>query len=194
MTHADSNPAREDVLYAFAVEPTAGRDTLERYLRDYPEYTNELIDLAYELSREVGEDETLLSDGDHALINWAWQQYAEAAPKEMTKQLTALSIAEQRELAERLEVPRQVITAFREYRVEITSVPISFLERFASALNSTVETLRRTLVLQSESDLARSYKADDRPVAANTQVSFEQILIEANVSPEKQALLLADGS
>jgi hypothetical protein len=40
----------------------------------------------------------------------------------------------------------------------------------------------------------RVNKADDRPAAAKTQVSFEQILIEANVSPEKQALLLADGS
>ena len=49
MMPADSRPSREDVLYAFAVEPTSGRETLERYLRDYPEYTTELIDLSYDL-------------------------------------------------------------------------------------------------------------------------------------------------
>jgi hypothetical protein len=190
MTRTDSNPDREDVLYAFAVEPTAGRDTLERYLRDYPEYTDELIDLSYELSREVSEDETPLSEVDHALINWAWQQYVGAASKEVTN---PLSIAQQRELAQCLNVPRQVITAFRDRRVEIISVPLTFLERLADALNSTVEILTNVLVQSSSPDLARSYKADDRP-AASRQVSFKQILTEANVPPEKQALLLTDES
>lgn len=103
--------------------------------------------------------------------------------------LANLSVAEQRELAQCLDIPRQVIMAFREHRVEPTSVPAPFLERLAAALNSTAEKLQSTFALSPEPDLARSYKADGRP-SAHTQVNFEQILIEANVPPDKRALLM----
>ena len=39
----------EDVLYAFSVEPKHDRQTLENYLRRYPELAEELIDLSHEL-------------------------------------------------------------------------------------------------------------------------------------------------
>lgn len=193
MKTADSQPSREDVLYAFAVEPNPGREILEQYLRDYPEYSIELIDLSYELSREVCEDEAPLSADDHALIDRAWQQHVQAAPREAIDPFATLSVAELRELAQRLDVPRQVITAFREHRVEVASVPSPFLERLAAALSSTVEILRNALVLPSEPGLMRSYKASARP-EAQTSVTFEQLLIEADVPPAKRALLLADKS
>jgi hypothetical protein len=186
---ADSQPSCEDILYAFAVEPNPDRDTLEQYLRDYPQYATELIDLLYELSREVCEDETPLSDEDLALIDSAWQRHADTVSTETLDPLSALSATKQRELAQHLDVPRQVITAFREHRVEPTSVPLPFLKRLAAALNSTVEILMSALGLPPEGDLARSYKADGRP-EAHAQVNFEQILIEANVSPDKRALLM----
>ena len=44
-------PSREDVLDAFAVEPSHGREILERYLREYPHFSNELVGLSRELSR-----------------------------------------------------------------------------------------------------------------------------------------------
>ena len=43
-------PNREDVLDALAMEQECDRETLERYLRDYPEFAVELIDLSRELS------------------------------------------------------------------------------------------------------------------------------------------------
>jgi hypothetical protein len=70
---------REDVLYAFAVEPIQGRDTLQRYLRDYPQYAAELVDLSYELSREVRENEGPLSDEDAVLIEKSWQTFSDSA-------------------------------------------------------------------------------------------------------------------
>jgi hypothetical protein len=185
----ESQHSCEDVLYAFAVEPNSGHDALEQYLRDYPQYAAELIDLSYELSREVCEDETPLSCEDQALIDRAWQRHAETAPKEIMPSLSTLSVSEQRELALHLDVPRQVITAFRECRVELASVPNPFLESFASALNSTVEMLMNVLALPPASNLVRSYKADGRP-EVQTSVTFEQLLIDADVSQEKRALLM----
>lgn len=193
MKSADSQPSREEVLYAFAMELTSGRDILEQYLRDFPEYAAELIDLSYELSCEARQNEMPLSDEDQALIDKAWQRHVETAPTETIDPFVAVTAIEQRNLAQRLDVPRQVITAFRERRVELTSVPSLFLERLAAEMNSTVEILRTALALPPEPGLARSYKADRKPKAP-TSVTFEQLLIEANVPPAKRALLMTDES
>lgn len=193
MKPADSQPSREEVLYAFAMEPTSGRDILEQYLRDFPEYAAELIDLSYELSCEARQNEMPLSDEDQALIDRAWQRHAEAVPTETINPFVALTTVEQRNLAQRLGVPRQVITALRERRVEPTSVPSLFLEQLAAAMNSTVEILKMALALPPEPELTRSYKADSKP-KAQTSVKFEQLLIEANVPPDKRALLMTDES
>lgn len=190
---ADPQPSCEDVLYAFAVEPNPGRATLEQYLQDYPQYATELIDLSHELTRDVYDDETPLSDKDLALINRAWQRHADTAPMEILDPLSALSVSEQRNLAQRLDVPRQVITAFRERRVELTSVPPLFLEQLATAMNITIEMLRKVLTLPPELGLMRSYKAGERP-GAPTSVTFEQLLLEANIPPEKRALLMKEES
>ncbi len=188
MMSNNPQPSQEDVLYAFAVGSNSGRD-LEQYLRDYPQYAAELIDLSHELSRDVCEDEMPLSDKDLALIDKAWLQHVAASPQESMDPFATLSVAEQRDLAQHLDVPRQVIMAFREHRVEPASVPRPFLKRLATALNCTVEILKNAFALPSEPDLARSYKADGRP-NAHTQVNFEQILIDAGVSPDKRALLM----
>lgn len=44
-----SSPSQEDILYAFSVEPNHDRDTLERYLRLYPDHSENLIDLSFAL-------------------------------------------------------------------------------------------------------------------------------------------------
>jgi hypothetical protein len=190
MMSDNPQPSREDVLYAFAVGSHSGRD-LEQYLRDYPQYAAELIDLSHDLSRDVCEDEMPLSDKDLALIDKAWLQHVAAVPQEGIDPFATLSVAEQREVAQRLDVPRQVIIAFLEHRVEPTSVPPPFLERLAAALNSTVEILKNAFALPPKPDLARSYKADARP-DDHAQVTFEQILLEADVPSDKRALLMAD--
>jgi hypothetical protein len=193
MMPADPKRSCEDVLYAFAVEPNPGRHILEQYLRDYPEYAIELIDLSYELSREVDEDEAPLSADDHAVIDSAWRRYVEASPREATNPFANLSVAEQRDLAQRLDVPRQVITAFREHRVELASVPSPFLERLAAALSSTVEILRNALPLPPEPGLMRSYKSGAKP-ETQTSVTFERLLIDADVPLDKRVLLMTDES
>lgn len=49
----------DDILFAFSVEPQHDRQTLENYLRRYPELAVELIDLSHELrlAAEFGEVE-----------------------------------------------------------------------------------------------------------------------------------------
>ena len=127
-------PSRESVLDAFAVESEPGRSTLERYLRLYPEYAGELIDLSCELSREVMQDAAPLSAADRALIDAAWTQHAKAMPAAAADPFAALTIDDWRAVAQRLDLPRQVVTALRERRVSRVNIPRRFLAMLAEAM------------------------------------------------------------
>ena len=191
MNPSPSKPSREEILDAFAVELSPGRETLERYLRDYPGYATELVDLSRELSRSIHEDDGPLTAEAQAAIEVAWERHVAAAPKVVADPFAILSVQDLRDVAKQLDVPRQVITAFREHRVFIDTVPRKFLGRLAAAINSTVDLVREALIVQTGSTLARSYKADEKP-SAETAATFERLLIDAGVSEEKRTTLLAD--
>jgi len=186
---AANRPSREAVLDAFAVETEPGRSALEHYLRLYPEYAGELVDLARELSRAAFEDTAPLSIADQALIGAAWSQHAAAMPAVVSDPLAALTVDDWRAVAQRLDVPRQVVTALRERRVALASIPGGFLAKFAEAVRSSVAQLQSSWG-PVRLAVARSYKADSKP-AVGEQVTFEQVLIDAGVTAEKRARLLA---
>lgn len=190
MSPAGQRPSREAVLDAFAVESEPDRSTLERYLRLYPEYATELVDLSRELSREIPEDEAPLSVADQALIDAAWSQHAKALPATASDPFAALTGDDWRTVAHHLDVPRQVITALRERRVSPLSVPRRFLQSLAVAMRCSVTQLELswgTAPLVA----ARSYKADGKPNAGQ-QVTLEKFLIDAGVPVEKRARLLVE--
>ncbi|VFU10186.1 hypothetical protein [Methylocella tundrae] len=189
MSPAGERPSREAVLDAFAVESEPGPSTLERYLRQYPEYAGELIDLSRELSREAYEDAAPLSAADRALIDAAWSQHAKAMPAAAADPFAALTVDDWRAVAQRLDVPRQVVTALRERRVSLVSIPRRFLAMLAEAMRSSVAQLESSW--GPAQLVARSYKADAKPVAGE-QVTLEQVLIDAGVPAEKRARLLAE--
>ncbi len=190
MTPAEERPSLESVLDAFSVETDAGSSTLTRYLRQYPEYADDLIDLSRELSRALNDDDAPLSSPERAAIDVAWSRYATAIAPKIADPFAALASDQSRALAQRLGVPRQVITALRERRVSPSSVPRRFLQRLAEAMTSSVAELE-AFWAQGQVVGARSYKADEKPSAV-TQVSFEQVLLDANVPAETRDALLAE--
>src|SRR6266540_1329607 len=116
----------EDVLHVFAMEASHERPTVERYLRDYPQYSIELAHLSHELSRATVETANL-SAKDELAIDEAWKVYASSAAPGFLNVLSSLSVPQLRELANRLAVPRQILTAFREHKVIVSSIPRRFL-------------------------------------------------------------------
>lgn len=190
MSPAPDQPPKEDVLDAFAVEQDHGRETLERYLRAYPQFTAELIDLSRELARHIPEDDSPLSSSDRSMIDAAWTRHVEAASA--VDPVALLTRAELRNIARRLDVPRQVLTAFRERRIILSTVPRRFMVRFAEAVSSSVDTLIDAISPETATGSARSYKAESKPVAEGP-VSFERVLQEAGVDDEKRAQLLSEG-
>lgn len=191
MTESSPKPSREEVLDAFAVEPVHDRMTLERYLRDFPQYAAELVELSREKSRVVEGGESPLTVHEETLIEAAWQDHVSLERKSAKGPLAALSVPQLREVAHKLDVPRQVITAFRERRVKLESVPRPFLAALARALSCSVDLLLSGLSAPSVPALARSYKADVKP-SAGAAISFEQLLIDAGVPETKRNELLIE--
>jgi len=189
MNPAAERPSREAVLDAFAVEPDPGRVTLERYLHLYPEYTGALVDLSRELNREMADDAVPLSTADQALLDAAWLRHAAAKPVAVADPFAALTVDDWRSFAKRLDVPRQVVTALRERRVLIVTIPHRILRLLAEAARSSIEQLEAAWG-SAPLAVARAYKAEGKP-SVGERVSFEQVLIEAGVTPEKRARLLA---
>lgn len=72
-------PARQDVLDAFAVEADPAAE-LERYQREHPALAQDLAELAHELAQPVVEQDGPLTAEDNALVDAAWERHKAAAP------------------------------------------------------------------------------------------------------------------
>ncbi|MHA6821389.1 hypothetical protein ACQUKI_07555 [Ralstonia pseudosolanacearum] len=138
---------------------------------------------------EAGVNGEELAKSSSRAIESALQRHHEALASAAI--LDNLPVAKQREIAAVLGVPRSVITAFRERKVIAASIPRLFMRRFAATLGGSVKALLECLALPSGGQLAHSYKSETKP---NTQLqaTFEQLLIDAQVPPEKRAELMRD--
>lgn len=180
----------DQVLEEFAMQRGADGRVLERYLRDYPQYARELIDLSQEMFLLGTQGEGPLAVEDQMRIDSAWSRLQSAPRTAPADPLAHLSIERLREVAAALRVPRQVIAAFRERTVLAGSVPKGFLARMAGLVGSSIQDLLDTLTLPRQT-LARSHKADEKP-GDSGQISFEQLLREADLPQEQIEQLLTD--
>jgi hypothetical protein len=185
-------PSCEDVLDAFSVEAKHDRHTLEGYLRRYPQYAVELAHLSHELSRAT-ETPKALTAQDRAAIDNAWQKHSEIVSVTLVDIFASFSVPQLREIATRLGVPRQIITAFREHKVIVSSIPQRFLVNLAAAIEKKVEEVSSGLASSQGPSCARSYKAEEKPKAVEP-VTFEKLLVDAGVTAEQRAKLMADES
>jgi hypothetical protein len=191
MMPSNNSPQLQDVLNAFSVEPKIDRETLERYLKRYPQYAEYLVDLSFELTRTTIEDGEPPSAQDEEDIENAWQRHRERISAKVTNPFTHLSIDNLRQIANSLDVPRSVVSAFRERKVIVDSVPKAFLIRFAGAVSQTVEGFVMFLRDGVSPASVRSYKSDVKPLEQK-QVTFEQLLIQADMPQEKRETLLSE--
>lgn len=191
MNTPPSNPSLEEVLDAFAVEQEHGRQTLEKYIRRFPQFAVELVDLSHELLRNGSVDDSPLSESEAAQIAAAWRVHVAARPDVAVDLFASIDVAKSRQIAATLGVPRQVITAFRERRVDVASVPRRFLRRLADCIGASLDELVASIALALSPRPIRSYRSDEKPIVEK-QVSFERVLIDAGVSDEQRTALMAE--
>jgi hypothetical protein len=179
----------DQVLESFAMEPSVDGATLTRYLKKYPEFAEELVSLSNEIFLVNNTEERELTAEDEKVIDAAWSRIQSAGSSAIGDPLAELSPKEARNIARSLNVPMQVILAFCERTVEVASIPGKFLDRFARLLSINAKKLEELLTFPPQ--LARSYKADEKPANA-TKVTFEQLLRDASLSDQDIKSLMED--
>lgn len=187
---------RETVLYAFAVEPSRDQHTLDRYLAQYPELTEELIDLAFELRFVEAQMPSQTDPATDSGLQSAWQEFIECAPAAAKPAKSASFLSKFRgqpfaELATRLNVPRSILTAFRDRLVEPLSVPEQFLRRFADAAESSLQEVRDYLSNPPLIIGTAEFKADKKP-SHQGRVTFRHLVESTEMTDEEREVLLKD--
>lgn len=189
-----SQDEREAILYAFAVEAKHDRTTFERYLRQYPELSQELTDLLSELRL----DEAALHARDTATRDWSasWQRFRACKPNPATIAVAVSPFERFRgaafvSLARTLNVSRSFLTAFRDGLVVASSIPDSFVSRFANATGLTIEAVRRFFSQPPTVLLGRQFKADNTP-AHQGQKTFEELVRASDMTEVQRRMLLED--
>lgn len=195
MTSNGPTTTLDGVLEQFMMEDAHDSATLERYVRAYPLFALQLIDLSRLIvTADAQDDEQPLSATDQSRIDAAWIIHKAAAPASRADDdpFAALTGARGKAVADRFGVPRQVITGFREHRVDPSTVPTRitrvFADEFELPLAHVIAAMQRPTVTL----VGRSFKAEGRPGAAG-KISFEQLLIDAGMSDADRARLLANG-
>ncbi|MFV9064065.1 hypothetical protein ABQ366_01460 [Serratia fonticola] len=190
MTGLSPQASLEEVLESFSIEHDLGTATLQKYLTAYPAFTNEIIDLSREMASTLAEDEAPLSEYDRRLISSAVTRIQNAPGKTMIDPFADLSAQKMRDISKALNLPRQVVMAFRERTVAAGSIPQRFLSKFAELLQSSVKQLTTSLE-QPPMVVAGSYKSDGKPCNVE-KITFEQLLRDADLSEEDIATLMEE--
>jgi hypothetical protein len=184
----------EDILFAYSVEPCHDQQTLESYLRQYPDLAQELIDLSHELrlAETLGPSDVGLEPD--AAWQEAWQQYFACEPNTADTSIDPFAQFKGQEfafLADSLAVPRSFLIALRDRLVDPTSIPLRFLLRFSEFTGASIDGLRRYFARPPALSGALSFKADNKPHAQD-QVTFEALVRSTNLTDEQREALQRD--
>lgn len=171
----------EDVLAAFAVEPSHDKETLNKYLAAYPDIRSELLDLALELEFDEINDSPLNLESSIAAESWARYSQTSSAP------LTTASFT--KEVAKSIGIKTAVVVQLRDRAISFTSIPQQFLAILAKAVGASVEDLSAYLDAHRTLAPGASYKSEGKPIAAQ-QMTLADVLKQCGHNSEEIAKLL----
>ena len=189
-------PELDDVLEAFATEFSPDDTVLATYIRRYPQFALALADFAHELRLAASTDEQA-SAPDSAWQAESWRRFKralEATPSvslpAVTDPFAGIAPTQLAEIRRKLNIPTAVFNGFRDRLVLPASVPRRFVAQLAEALNTGLDQLQTFLDLPPRISPAASYRADTTPSANNEKITFEVLLDQAMVAPERRRALL----
>ena len=183
MSHDET---RENVLYAFAIESNHNRATLDRYLKKYPQFTNELIDLSSELRLQANSPQPSETPIDDPGFDEAWATFSSIAPC-ATPAINPFARFQGRDFAElcvSLLLPRSVVSALRDRLVEPASIPprlVSAIARLTDVENNVVQ---QYLAQSPVTPVTVAFKAKKKPVEIE-QTSFKQLIERTELTEEQ---------
>lgn len=190
-----SHESKSDVLHAFSIEASPDADTLARYLKRYPQFSESLIDLSIELFSAPSFDEAPAEavPSDNAQRAWStFQSMLSPADPDSTAMVNPLSNLDKqrfKELAQELNVNRLFLSLLRDNAIQVATIPRQFLTLLAELLNISVEGLQRVLVAPPTISEGVRYRASGKP-GSGDKITFEEALTHSQLSDAQQSLLI----
>lgn len=201
----------ESVLLEFRVEAGSGPKPaiLEAYCRRYPQYARELTDYALEwlideamASAEVVSDDAVIRSSP--LVSRAISRlYDRIREREMGNEAAirlsgqqavnlfeGLPLPRTRAIRDELGINTPLFTKFRNRLIDPSTIPSTFIERFARLLDHTVEEFLNYLSLPPTVHIGADYKSEGKPSVTERKESFEDAVRNSSLDEkQKQALL-----
>jgi len=163
---SQDNNVRDDVLHAFAVEPNHNRETLDRYLKKYPQFASELIDLSAELRLEEFRPVTNAEPIDDPGCEGAWATFTSIAANTSALSNPFANFRGQAfvSFCDSLRLPRSIVAALRDRLVEPASIPDRLVEAIADLSETTSEAIRKYFAQPPTTLATMEFKANQKPV------------------------------
>lgn len=188
----DPTTSEEDVLLSFSVEPDQGPETLERYLKLYPEYKEALVECAVEMASMPQEISPVwVSDEE---VDGAWHRFKneveaerESLAKESFRQLSAESF---KDLALRLGINSLLLVRIRDKGILAASIPAAFIRQLAAELGAPLESVMSYLDGPATLGSSSRFRSSKKPTAGD-KLDFETAVKSSKLTPDQESALLA---
>ena len=171
----------ENILSDFAMEPVLTPDVLRDYIQRYPDLALELTDLFHDFTMVdlKGLVESILPETDFE---------SEQLGEGVAAVHAALSGSGLRDLARRLELPRDFVAGFRDARVRLGSVPASVLFNLARAIDVKTQHFIAHLQRQHGTPSAVAFKADIKPQGQSV-MEYDEFIESLSLDKNEAAAL-----
>jgi hypothetical protein len=191
----DPTASEEEVLLAFSVEPKRDRSTLERYLAQYPEHANALVDCSLELLTLPTEVSPVwMADSE---VEAGWQKFraqlGAAAGAAVESPFDKLSTSAFKSLAVRLDINTLLLLRIRDRGIRAASIPSAFMRQLATELGAPLKAVADYLACPPSLASSSAFRSLGKPAAAG-QVDFSDAVKISQLTAEQQNKLLAMGN
>lgn len=183
----------ESVLMAFSMEPSHGRETLERYVREYPQHATALIDCSIDLLHEPPAGDVPAIEVPDNVVDKAWQRFERAVQQpdaQVANPFAKLNTSSFKSLARSLDVSNLFLMRVRDRAIRGATIPARFVEKLASELGATVQTVGAYLQGPPGMVSGQAFRSSVKP-SVGEQITFDQAVETSQLTPKQQATLKA---
>jgi hypothetical protein len=183
----------ESVLLAFSMEPSHGRETLERYIREYPQHATALIDCSIDLRPELPAEDVPATMVPDSAVDKAWQRFEQAVQQpaaEVANPFAKLNTSGFKALARSLDVSNLFLMRVRDRAINAATIPARFVEKLASELGATAQAVGAYLQGPPGMVSGHAFRSSVKP-SVGEQITFDVAVTTSQLTPEQQATLKA---
>ncbi|MDO8294051.1 MAG: hypothetical protein Q7T29_14485 [Gallionella sp.] len=186
-------PSEEEVLLAFSVEPTHDRETLEQYLREYPEHAKALVTCSIELLVDATRSDEVSVTSEGA-VDRAWQRFQTVVSQSddvvVKNPFATLNPAAFRSLAKKLDITNLLLIRLRDRAIVAATIPRRFVQGLATELGATAEAVLDYLQSPPAMVSGHSFRSAVKP-AVTEQISFAEAIEMSQLTPAQLNALKA---